>query len=111
MIEAGGTWRLDGALVLADDLEVYLRGVTADLGAPQAAQCGARIRSVVIGERIECALGRGGKAFVTVNGDRTTAVEVELDPAAGLARSEVVRDDDLSRMSHNLEHADEEEQE
>ena len=107
-------WQLDGALVLADDLEAYLRDALADLGAPQVARCGARIRSVVTGDRVQCQLQNGGKAFVIVNADGTTSIEIALDAAVGDARSEVVtieRDESLLQMSRKLEHADEAEEE
>ncbi len=102
-------WRLDGALVLADDLEAYLRDALAEMGAPQVARCGARIRSVAPGDDVQCALQNGGRAFVVVNADGTTAVEIVLDRAAGEARSEVItteRDEMLLQMSRKLEHAD-----
>jgi len=110
VIRAGGTWHVDGALVLADDVEQYLRDALVDLGAPQVARCGARIRAVPAGDRIECALQNGGRAFVVVRADGSTSVEIDLDPAAGTARSEVPRDDELFKMSRALS-ADPEEEE
>jgi hypothetical protein len=101
-------WRLDGALVLADDIEAYLRDALADLGVPQIARCGARIRSLAPGGRLQCQLQNGGKAFVVVNADGTTALEILLDPAAGDARAEVVtieREKSLLEMSRKLEAA------
>lgn len=114
MSGASLAWRLDGALVLADDIEQYLRDALADLGKPQAVRCGARIQNVVIGGRVQCQLQHGGKAFVVVNGDGTTSTEIELDPAAGNARAEAVsieRDSTLFEMSKKLEHADDAEEE
>lgn len=102
-------WQLDGALVLADDIEAYLRDALADIGAPQVARCGARIRSIAAGDRVECQLQRGGKAFVVVNGDGTTSIEILLDPVAGDARAEPVsieREESLLEMSRKLEHAE-----
>ena len=107
-------WRLDGVLVLADDIEQYLRDELADLGAPQVARCGARIRTVSAGDRVQCQLQNGGKAFVIVNADGTTSIEIVLDAVAGDARSEVVtieREASLLEMSRKLEHADEAEAE
>ncbi|MBA3503776.1 MAG: hypothetical protein M4D80_39975 [Myxococcota bacterium] len=106
-------WRLDGALVLADDIEAYLREALADLGAPQVARCGARIRSLAAGERVQCQLQNGGKAFVVVNADGTTALEILLDPVAGDARAEAVsieREQSLLEMSRKLEAADDDDQ-
>ena len=98
-------WHLDGALVLADDIEAYLRDALVDLGAPQVARCGARIRSLAAGDRVQCQLQNGGKAFVVVNADGTTSIEILLDPVAGDARSEAVsieRDQSLLEMSRKL---------
>ena len=103
VIRAGGTWHVDGALVLADDIEQYLRDELVDLGAPQVARCGARIRAVSSGDRIECALQNGGRAFVVVRGDGSTAVEIVLDAAVGAARSEISHDIELSKMSNALD--------
>ena len=102
------TWRLDGALVLADDIEAYLRDVLVDLGKPQVARCGERIRSVAAGDRVQCQLQHGGKAFVVVNADGSTSVEIQLEPVAGDARAEVLtieREQSLLEMSRKLEHA------
>jgi hypothetical protein len=102
-------WFVAGMLVQADVIEAYLRDVAEDLGAPQHARCGARIRQVVAGDRIECALQRGGRAFITVNADGTTGVEIELDPAAGGARAEpitITREEELVQMSLKLQHAE-----
>jgi hypothetical protein len=104
-------WRLDGALVFADDLEQYLRDALDDLGKPQVVRCGARIQNVAAENRVQCQLQQGGKAFVVVHADGTTATEIVLDAVAGDARSEVVtieRDSSLLEMSKKLEHADEE---
>ncbi len=102
-------WAVEGMLVEADVIEAYLREVVSDLGAAQGARCGTRIRSVVAGDRIECALERGGKAFITVHADATTRVEIDLDQVAGDARAEHVttsREQELVKMSLELEHAD-----
>jgi hypothetical protein len=102
-------WQLGGTLVLADDIEAYLRDALADLGAPQVARCGARIRSIAAGDRVQCQLQHGGKAFVVVNADGTTSIEILVDPVAGDARAETVsieREESLLEMSRKLEHAD-----
>jgi hypothetical protein len=104
-------WRLDGTLVLADDLEQYLRDALADLGKPQAVRCGARIRNVAAEDHVQCQLQEGGKAFVVVHADGTTSTEIVLDAVAGDARAEPVtleRDASLRDMSKKLEHADDE---
>ena len=110
MFAASGqlVWGLDGALVVADDIEAYLRETLAEMGVPQVARCGVRIRTVAAGDRVECALQNGGRAFVVANDDATTTIEIVLDPAAGVARTELVRDEELQQMSEKLEHADDE---
>lgn len=106
-VERGGlVWRLDGVLVRAADLEAYLQDELEELGAPQQVRCGARIAAVAAGDRIECMLADGGRAFVIANADGSTAIEIELDRAAGEARSEPVtleRDDLLLEMSRQLD--------
>lgn len=102
-------WRLDGALVLADDIEAYLRDALVDLGAPQVARCGTRIRSISVGDRVQCQLQHGGKAFVVVNADGTTSMEIALDATAGDARAETVtieREESLLDMSRKLDAAE-----
>ena len=101
-------WSVDGVLVVADEIEAYLRETLAEMGVPQVARCGVRIRVIGTGDRIECALQNGGKAFAVANADGSTAIEIVLDPAAGAARTELVRDDELQRMSEKLEHGDDE---
>ena len=108
------TWRLDGALVLADDIEAYLRDVLVDLDKPQVVRCGERIRSVAAGDRVQCQLQYGGKAFVDVHADGSTTVEIQLEPVAGDARAEVLtieREQSLLEMSRKLEHANDDDAE
>ena len=85
-------WQVDGLVVKAAPIEDYLRGVLEDLGAAQAVDCGARLRRLAPGDRVACALARGGTAFVTVAADGALALEVALDPAAAKARTDVVTD-------------------
>lgn len=116
--DGGWDWRVRGLVITTDQLEAYLRDEVADLGAAQGVRCAPRIRAIVANERIECALARGGKAFVDVHADGTTAVELVLDAAAANARSELVtpqRERDLEATSRALAHmadheADDEEQ-
>lgn len=103
---AGGwDWWVRGLVITTDQLEAYLRDEVADLGAPQGVRCAPRIRVIAANERIECGLAHGGKAFVDVHGDGTTAIEVVLDAAAANARSEVVtpeRERELEAASRAL---------
>ena len=101
-------WRVDGLVVASDMLERYLRDVVAEMGAAQDVRCAPALRRIAPGDRLECGLARGGKAFVTVRGDGTTSVEVELDKAAADARSEVItpaRDEQITKASRALEAA------
>lgn len=83
----GASWSIDGLLVRSEPIEKYFSGALVDLGAPQRVTCGAAIRSVEPGARIECTLERGGKAFAVIAADGTFTPEIELDPAAATARS------------------------
>jgi hypothetical protein len=105
----GWDWRVRGLLITTDEIEAYLRDEVSDLGAPQGVRCAPKIRVITAGERIECWLARGGKAFVTVRADGTTAIELAMDATAANARSELVtpaRERELDSASRALEHAD-----
>ncbi|MEO8707011.1 MAG: hypothetical protein ABI867_43690 [Kofleriaceae bacterium] len=86
----GWRWSLEGLLVTSDPIERYLRDALLDLGALQAVSCGPRIRLLERGDRIVCTLEHAGKAFVSVSGDGTFAVEIELDALAAAARAESI---------------------
>ncbi len=104
-------WRVDGLVVASDMFERYLRDVVAELGAAQEVRCAPTLRRIAPGDRVECWLANGGKAFVTVRADGSTSVEVELDKRAADARSEVVTpalDEQMTRASRALANADEE---
>lgn len=106
----GSEWRVIGMVVVSDVLEDYVRAELADLGAVQGVRCAPRVRRVDPGERIECWLAHGGKAFITVHRDGSTGVEIELDQAAARARSEPDSPEAanaLVKASHALENAPE----
>ncbi|MBA2545198.1 MAG: hypothetical protein H0V17_36485 [Deltaproteobacteria bacterium] len=84
----GWTWQVSGLLVRAQPIEDYLRDALDDLGAKQRLTCGAAIRSVEPGARIECTLEHGGKAFATIRANGAFTTEIVLDPAAASARSQ-----------------------
>ncbi|MBA3393860.1 MAG: hypothetical protein H0T89_14525 [Deltaproteobacteria bacterium] len=109
LVDGELAWAVDGLVVVVDSLEAYLRETVAELGAPQGVRCGARVHRLAPGERVECALQLGGRAFVVVHADGSTSVEVNFDPVAGAARSEytsIVRDRELVEMSLKLGHAE-----
>lgn len=98
-------WRVDGLLVASDVLERYLRDVIGEMGVSQDVKCSPKVRRIAPGDRVDCWLSGGGKAFVTVREDGSTSIEVELDKAAADARSEVVTpalDDQMTKASHAL---------
>ncbi|MFN0246600.1 MAG: hypothetical protein ACKV2T_06805 [Kofleriaceae bacterium] len=104
--ERAWEWRVDGLVVTTDVLERYLRGVVGEMGVAQDVRCAPKLRRIAPGDRVECLLANGGKAFVVVREDGSTIVEVELDKRAADARSEVVtpaRDDQLTKASRALE--------
>lgn len=98
-------WRVRGLIVNTTAIEAYLADELADLGVPQAARCLPHVRALAAGERLSCSLEKGGTAFVTVQSDGTTAVELALDPAAAAARAEVLtpaRERELEAASRAL---------
>jgi hypothetical protein len=102
-------WRVSGLVVASDTLERYLRDVIGDMGAPQDVTCSPKVRRIAPGDRVQCSLAQGGKAFVTVREDGSTSVEVELDKAAADARSEELtpaRDEQMTKTSRALERAE-----
>jgi hypothetical protein len=109
----GGTrdwsWEVHGMLIDSRPLEAYLKDAVADLGKPQDVKCAPQLRVLTKDNQIACWLANGGKAFVTVEPDGDTRVEIELDKAAADARSEIVlpqNDDTLVRLSNALAHAE-----
>lgn len=111
--EAGTwTWRVDGLFVRADELEAQVHAALDEVGLAQGVQCGARVRRIAVDDRIECALERGGRAFVVVHADGSTALELTFDPVGAAARTEAVtpaRDQALEQSSHALESAESDE--
>ena len=103
----GWDWHVRGRVISTEAIERYLHDEVADLGAPQDVRCTPHVRAVVGGDRIVCRLGRGGSAFVTVRADGATSVEIVLDPAAAIVRSEQVtpeREREIEQTSRALAH-------
>lgn len=102
-------WRVVGLVITTNEIEAYLREEVADLGAPQGVRCAPKIRRIDPGDRIECWLANGGKAFVTVRVNGSISVEVVLDARSANARSELItpaREQELSTSSRALEHSE-----
>ncbi len=99
-------WRVVGLVVETAPIAKYVDDTLGDLKIAQQANCGPRIAFVEAGGRIACKLSGGGIAFVRVDANGNTSLELELDPAAATARSEPVtptRDRELTTISHALE--------
>lgn len=81
------TWRVDGLFVRADEVERLVHAALGEAGVTRAVDCGPRLRVLPPAGRVECALSEGGRAFVVVHADGSTALELVLDPAAAAARA------------------------
>ena len=103
MLGPQGEWQLDGLLVKSAPIVTHVRGVLADLGAPQEVRCVPAIQVVAPDARIACALQRGGTAFITIAADGSFAVELALDLAAGSARTHEASERELESQSRALE--------
>ena len=100
-------WRLRGWVITTAAIEGYVRDEVTDLGAAQGVRCAPPVRVVAPGDQLECWLERGGKAFVTIRGDRSIGLELALEPGAAAARSEIVtpaREHELEAASRKLAH-------
>lgn len=100
--DAGAEWEwwIDGTVVATAPIAAHVRALLDELGVAQEVRCGPSAKVIAPGERIECALGGGGKAFAMVGADGDTAIELALDPAAAAARSEPALD--LEKRSRAL---------
>lgn len=99
-------WRVDGLVVETAPIAEHVDGILRDLAIDERASCGPRIAFVAPGDRLACKLSGGGIAFVSFADDGTTSLELDLDPASGSARGEVVtpeRDRELTGISRALE--------
>jgi hypothetical protein len=99
-------WRVDGLLIETAPVVQYVNATLADLEVAQQAQCGSRFAFVEPGGRLGCKLSGGGMAFVRFAKDGTAALELDIDPASGSARGELVtpeRDRELTAISKALE--------
>lgn len=75
----------------------------ASVGAEQAVDCGPLRLAGAGGDRIECALGGGGAAFVEVGADGAIDVELAMTAAIADARRAPVDPADLERQSRALD--------
>jgi hypothetical protein len=100
----GKDWELDGLVVAAAPLEQYLGAALADLGITAKIDCGARVRAVAVGDRIECRLGDAGRAWATIRAGGDFAIELAIGADAVAARAAAADDDALERQSVALDH-------
>ena len=99
-------WRVVGLVIDTAPIVAYVNATLGDLHVAQQANCGPAVVIVQPGERVGCKLSGGGMAFVHFAKDGTASLELDIDPAAGSARGEVVtpaRDRELTAISKALE--------
>jgi len=100
------SWRVAGFVVETAPIVAYVDAVLADMKLAQTASCGPRVAFVSPGERLGCKLSGGGMAFVQLGKDGDASLELDVDPASGSARGELVtpeRDRELTAISRALE--------
>jgi hypothetical protein len=108
VISEGGewAWHVKGRLLETAPIVAYVDAALADMKLGQTANCGGRVVYVAPGERLGCKLSGGGMAFVAFSNDGTASLELDVDPASGSARGELVtpeRDRELTAISKALE--------
>jgi hypothetical protein len=100
----GLDWQIDGLAVAAAPLEQYLGGVAADLGIAGAIDCGARVRAAQPGDRIECKLGDGARAWATIQAGGDFTIELAVGADAIAARTGPIDEASLDQASAALDH-------
>jgi hypothetical protein len=99
-------WRVAGIVTETAPIVAHINATLGDLKVAQQASCGPRVVFVAPGDRLACTLSGGGIAFVRFEKDGTTSLELDIDPASGSARGELVtpeRDRELTGISQALE--------
>jgi hypothetical protein len=99
-------WQVPGRVLETAPIVAYLDALLADLKLGQTAYCGARLAHVAPGDRLGCMLSGGGMAFVEFGSDGAASLELDIDPASGSARGELVtpeREAELTAISKALE--------
>jgi len=108
-IEHGKTeygWRVDGIVIDSKAIVSYVQDGLAAVHVTQAVDCGPPVQVIKRGALIVCKLAGGGAAFVALAADGQASLELELDPAAAAARSELQssdKDRELTTQSSELE--------
>jgi hypothetical protein len=99
-------WTVKGRVIEAKVVRPFVEDALASVHAPQAVDCGRPVQLLHDGEAAVCKLGAGGVALVSFAPDGEASVELELDPAAASARTELATPDldrELSQQSKALE--------
>lgn len=99
-------WRVDGLVIETKQIVELVQAELATLRVQQTATCGMPIVVIAPGDRIACTLSGGGAAFVRIESDGTSSLELALDAASAAARTELVtpdRDRQLIEQSKALE--------
>ncbi len=95
-------------IITTEPIVAYVVGELADLGIVDHVTCLPQIQRLDPLHPIECALARGGKAFVMLDGTGGIRdLELALDTQSAAARSEeltAARAAELTAMSKRLEH-------
>ena len=100
----GLDWQIDGLAVSVAPLEQYLTSVAGDLGIAGKIDCGARVRAAQPGDRIECKLGDGARAWATIQPGGDFTIELAVGADAIAARTAPVDDVALDQASAALDH-------
>jgi hypothetical protein len=100
----GLDWQLDGLAVSAAPLEQYLTAVAGDLGIAGKIDCGARVRAAQPGDRIECKLGDGARAWATIQAGGDFTIELAVGADAIAARTAPADEAALEQASVALDH-------
>jgi hypothetical protein len=99
----GADWELTGPVIAAAPLEQYLAATLGDLGIAATPDCGARVRTAAVGDRVECRLGAAGRAWATIRDGGDFAIELALGADAVAARSGDMDGAALERASAALD--------
>ena len=99
-------WKVNGRVVETKLVRPFVEDALASVHATQTVDCGRPVQVLRAGESVVCKLGGGGVALVAIAEDGEATVELELDPAAAEARTELMtpdRERELSQQSKALE--------
>ncbi len=100
----GSDWELRGLVIASTPLEQYLATALADLGVTGPVDCGVHVRAAKVGDRVECKLAAGGRAWATIrNSDGDFAIEIAVGADAVAARQADVDVAALDRLSAALD--------